>query len=265
MKRLLTAVLFALAACAAPVRRPQPPQTGFLDRQAVVDGVTYRYQVYVPASWTPDRRWPVVLFLHGAGERGDDGLLQTEVGLPSAIRRAPERFAAIVVIPQCRKNGWWNQPAMQAQALSALERSMQEWNGDPKRVILTGLSMGGYGTWAIGSRLAGRFAALVPICGGVGKRPLPTGTAVPFPGEGEPDPYAAVARQIGKTPVWVFHGAKDPTVSVEESRKMVEALKAAGGDVRYTEYPEAGHDSWTAAYRDPELATWMLSKELPGS
>jgi predicted peptidase len=263
MKLTSLSIVFAVAACAAPVRRAETPQTGFLDRQVAVDGVTYRYQVYVPQGWTPAQKWPVVLFLHGAGERGDDGLLQTEVGLPSAVRRTPARFPAVIVMPQCRKEAWWNQPAMQAQALRALEQSTQEWNGDPKRVVLTGLSMGGYGTWAIGSRLPGRFAALVPICGGIGKRPLPATVQVPFPGEGEADPYAAVARQIGKTPVWVFHGAKDPTVSVEESRKMVNALKAAGGDVRYTEYPEAGHDSWTAAYRDPELATWLMAKALP--
>ncbi len=259
MKLALTSLVL-FAACAVPVRPERPLPTGFLDRQVVVDGVTYKYQVYVPQAWTAQKKWPVVLFLHGAGERGEDGLLQTEVGLPSAIRRTPERFPAVVVMPQCRKNAWWNQPAMTAQALRALEQATVEWNGDTARTLLTGLSMGGYGTWSIASKFPGRFAALVPICGGIGKRPLPATVQVPFPGEGSTDPHATVAQQIGKTPVWVFHGAKDPTVSVDEARKMVEALKAAGGNVRYTEYPEAGHDSWTAAYRDPELATWLFSR-----
>jgi predicted peptidase len=247
---------------AAVLSAEAPRETGFLDRTLVSEGETYRYQVYVPSGWTPAHAWPVILFLHGAGERGQDGLIQTEVGVGSAIRRFPDRYPAVVVMPQCRTGAWWNHMPMQTMALAALDRAVKEWNGDARRLYLTGLSMGGYGTWAIAARLPGKFAALAPICGGVSKRDLPAGTTVPFPGDGTPDPFKVVAQAVGKTPVWVFHGAKDPTVMVSESRNMVEALKAAAGDVKYTEYPEAGHDSWTAAYRERDFPAWLLAQQL---
>lgn len=114
-------------------------ETGFLNRTVEIDGRKYRYQVYVPAEWTSTARWPVILSLHGAGEHGDDGLVQTEVGLGGAIRRHVDRFPAVVVMPQCRNGAWWQDPAMEAQALAALDRTMQEFNGDSDRVYLTGL------------------------------------------------------------------------------------------------------------------------------
>ena len=132
---------------------------------------------------------------------------------------------------------------MESVALKALGETIREFNGDPHRIYLTGLSMGGYGTWRLGANHPGRFAALVPICGGIRPPPrirLPRGSSLtPPPG----DPYAATAKKIGKTPVWVFHGDTDPTVPVTESRKMVEALKSAGGNVMYTEYEGVGHNS----------------------
>jgi predicted peptidase len=97
--------------------------TGFLNRTVTLGGATYRYVVYVPYEWSDDNTWPVVLFLHGAGERGSDGLKQTNVGLPAAIRRHPERFPAVVVMPQCLSNAWWPEPAMEAQALAALDQA----------------------------------------------------------------------------------------------------------------------------------------------
>ena len=236
------------------------PQTGFLNRTAVITRATYKYQVYVPADWSKDKRWPVILFLHGAGERGEDGLLQTQVGIATAIRTHADRFPCIVVIPQCRKNIWWTDPAMEAQALKALEQSMKEFKGDPDRVYLTGLSMGGYGTWSLASKYPGRFAALAPICGGV--RPPERGTSSPEAPSGDPkaDPYAEVARKVGKTPVWIFHGGADSTVPPSESRKMNDALKAAGGNVKYTEYAGVGHNSWDRAYAEPEFMPWLLSQ-----
>jgi predicted peptidase len=240
------------------------PETGFLNRTAVVDNVTYKYQVFVPENWNKKTKWPVILFLHGYGEEGDDGLLQTDVGLASAIRKHVERFPFVIVMPQCRKLDWWTNAPMEAQALKVLDQTMQEFKGDPQRVYLTGLSMGGYGTWALGSQNPGKFAALVPICGGVR---LPPGNHIvnAHDTDDSADPYAAVAQKIGKTPVWVFHGDADPTVPVTESQKMVAALKAAGGDVRYTEYPGVGHDSWDKAYDEADLFTWVLAQKLaPG-
>ncbi|HEU4387931.1 MAG TPA: prolyl oligopeptidase family serine peptidase [Blastocatellia bacterium] len=239
-------------------------QTGFLDRTLTLNGNKFRYQVFLPASWSRKSKWPVILFLHGAGERGEDGLLQTEVGIGRAIRRAVERFRCIVVLPQCSKNRWWTEPDMESVALEALEASIKEFNGDRSRIYLTGLSMGGYGTWSIARKHPGEFAALVVICGGIA--PPPGLRLDPAITAGVADnAYAETARKIGSTPVWVFHGDADPSVPVDESRRMVEALKATGGKVKYTEYPGVGHNSWDAAYGDSELMTWLLAQTLPNA
>jgi predicted peptidase len=250
---LFNAVIFALASSALGA------ETGFLDRAVKVGSETYRYQVFVPRDWSKQRKWPVILFLHGAGERGDDGIIQTEVGVGRAIRRYIDRFPAIVVMPQCRKDQWWTQDAMQEQALKAFEQSVKEFNGDPERFYLTGISMGGYGTWSIASKHPDKFAALAPICGGI--RP-PAAVAIPGAASiADADPYTEAARKISKIPVWIFHGGADPIVPPDESRKMNEALKALGGDVKYTEYENVTHNSWDKAYSEPELMKWMLNQK----
>ena len=227
----------------------------------MVGSETYRYQVYVPPQWNKKQAWPVILFLHGGGERGDDGVVQTQVGLGGGIRTHIERWPAIVVMPQCRKDTWWSSnPRMEAQALAALDRSIKEFHGDPKRVYLSGLSMGGYGSWAYGSKHAGKFAAMVVVCGGI---KVPESIRSGFPNVAESaDPYSDVAAKIGKTPVWIFHGGADPVVPVVESQKMNDALKAAGGNVRYTEYPGVNHNSWDKAYGEPELPKWLFALSL---
>lgn len=254
----LTLIVLVLLATPASARKRD---TGFLNRTLTLGSTSYRYQIYVPVNWDTPQKWPVILFLHGAGERGEDGLLQTEVGIGAAIRRNPERFPCIVVLPQCRKSQWWTAAEMEAQALKALELSIKEFKGDSDRIYITGLSMGGYGTWSIASKNPARFAALAPICGGV--RPPPN---VPNPaGTPKPDPsvdlYAEVARKVVKTPVWIFHGGADNVVPVSESRKMAAALKSAGGNVRYTEYEGVGHNSWDKAYRDPAFVSWLLGQK----
>ena len=257
-------IIIAVILCGIVVAGPawaRHPETGFLNRVVAVDGVNYDYQVFVPRNWSKNTKWPVILFLHGYGEEGDDGLVQTEEGLGMAIRNHVDRFPFVVVFPQCRKKDWWTNASMEAQALKALDQTMKEFKGDPQRVYLTGLSMGGYGTWDIGSKHAERFAALVPVCGGIRLPPgHHLGDLKDVPAD--PDPYAAVAQKIGKTPVWVFHGGADDTVPVTESRNMVEALKTAGGDVHYTEYEGVGHNSWDKAYDTAELFTWKLSHTL---
>ncbi len=238
-------------------------ETGFLDRTANEAGKVYRYQVYVPADFNSQKSWPVILFLHGSGERGSDGLLQTQVGLPHAIRQDSARFPFIVVMPQCSQGMTWSAPAMRSLAFEALDRSIKEFHGDRHRIYLSGLSMGGFGTWELALARPGQFAALVPICSGV--RPLSDwpDLRVDIPGDPKnPDPYAEVARRIGKTPVWMSHGDADDAVPVEESRHMAAALKAAGADFKYTEYPGVGHNSWDKAYAEPDLVLWLLSKSL---
>jgi len=252
---------FALLVALAAAGLAAPPETGFLNRTVAVDGVDYRYQVFVPANWTPDQKWPIVLFLHGAGERGDDGLAQTDVGLGHALRRFPDRYPAVIVMPQCRNDKFWSDPAMEAQALAALERSSKEFNGDAARTYLTGLSLGGYGTWAIAVRNPGKFAAIAPVCGGVVAPGSLRGIIPELEAEGG-DPYVTAAKKVGSTPVWIFHGDADKTVPVAESQKMNAAVRAAGGDVRYTEYPGVNHNSWDKAYAEPEFPKWLLSQRL---
>jgi len=230
-------------------------QTGFLDRSIVHAGTRYPYQVYVPATYDASRSWPGVLFLHGAGERGDDGLLQTTVGIAAAIRRHPERYPAIVVMPQAPRDSFWAGPPGDA-ALAALERTCAQFNVDTNRVYLTGLSMGGHGCWHIGYHHAERFAALLVICGFVGDRPNRP-TVVP-PGEGTP--YQRMAARLRERPIWIVHGEADSRVPVTESRLMAEALRAVGADVHYTELPGTDHDSWTATYNSESIVRWLFEQ-----
>ena len=253
------ALLLLLCAACAVAR----VQTGFLDRNVTVSGKSYRYQVYVPAEYRSKKSWPVILFLHGAGERGSDGLLQTDVGIGHAIRLEASRFPFVVVMPQCGREKIWGEPDMQAQALAALDASIKEFHGDRNHIHLSGLSMGGFGTWEIAAAHPGRFAALVPICSGV--QPQKDWPQLRLTLADDPkvtDPFVEVARRIGNTPVWMFHGDADQAVPVEQSRHMAEALKAAGAEYKYTEYPGVNHNSWDKAYAEPELVPWMLSKSL---
>lgn len=145
-------------------------QTGFLDRSIEHGGTRYPYQVYVPSNYDASVTWPVVLFLHGAGERGNDGLLQTEVGIGTAIRRYPQRYPAIVVMPQAPRDTFWGGSPGDA-AMAALDQTCKEFNTDARRVYLTGLSMGGHGSWMLAYRHVERFAAALVVCGFVGDRP----------------------------------------------------------------------------------------------
>ncbi|MGA8153321.1 MAG: dienelactone hydrolase family protein [Terriglobales bacterium] len=256
--RLLTLLLLLLIAVPAFGRKHE---TGFLNRAVVIGGQDYRYEVFVPEKFDRHKKWPVILFLHGVGERGDDGVLETDVGIAHAIRHNAANFPFIVVMPQCRKDSHWIHSNMQAQALDALEKSVKEFNGDRSRIYLTGLSMGGYGTWDMAAKYPGKFAAYVPICGGIHGPPGHPDVSVGLAQDPQvTDPYAETARRIGSTPIWIFHGGADPTVPVEESRKMAEALQVAKATVRYTEYPGVGHNSWDKAYAEPDLVPWLLAQ-----
>lgn len=260
-QRITLFLLLMIMFFAMPLRA-RNRETGFLNRSVQVGGTVYRYQVFIPAEWSKNKKWPVILYLHGAGERGEDGLIQTEVGIGTAIRRHAERFPSIVVFPQCRKNSWWTHPEMQAQALKALDQTMKEFNGDVQRVYLTGISMGGYGTWSIAAKYPGKFAALAPVCGGIRLPERVRNIAGNPPEDQSVDPYLATAQKIAKIPIWVFHGSADTTVPTSESQKMVAALKAAGANVKYSEYEGVGHNSWDRAYAEPDLMPWLLSQSL---
>jgi len=197
--------------------------------------VTMKYLLYLPKDYEQKPSWPLLLFLHGAGERGDDLSLVKKHGPPKLIE-AGQEFPFIVVSPQCPKDHWWE--PLELTAL--LDEIVQNTKVDQDHIYVTGLSMGGFGTWSLASYNPRRFAALVPICGG-----------------GDP----IWARRFAHVPIWIFHGAKDSVVLPKRSEDMVEALKKNGSNVQYTVDPEAGHDSWTKAYANPELYEWLLKQK----
>lgn len=235
------------------------PQTGFLDRSVTIDRVVYPYAVYVPRDWTPKQRWPVILFLHGAGERGSDGRRQMQIGVASAIRSGPERIPAIVVFPQAPDGQRWIGAPADA-AMAALREAVREFHGDRSRIYLTGLSLGGFGTWHLALAHPDTFAAIVPVCGGI----VPHGSATsvlqsPLTASAS-DPYALTAERLRHIPIRIFHGADDTVILPSESRTMFAALRAAGADVQYTEYEGVGHNAWDRAYGDAQLWTWLFAQ-----
>ena len=196
--------------------------------------INTRYQLYLPRAYDaqPEKRWPFILFLHGAGERGNNPALVANQGLPKLLQDQQD-FPFIVLSPQCVSGSRWHTDVLEA----VLAEAMREYRIDAERLYLTGLSMGGFGTWAMAIANPQRFAAIAPICGG-----------------GDPN---AVYR-IKHLPVWTFHGARDTIVPIESTERMVDALKKCGGQVLFTIYPEAGHDSWTQTYANQQLYDWFL-------
>jgi predicted peptidase len=211
--------------------------TGFINKRIEIDGTERRYVVYVPRQYDPEKKWPLILFLHGAGERGNDGLLQTEVGIGRAIRKHADWFPCLVLMPQCPERMWWDGARKDVE--QTLEKTLREYNIDPDRVYLTGLSMGGYACWMYGAEHAEKFAALMPICGGGREKD---------------------ASSLATLPIWAFHGASDDVVSPEESRKMVKAVRDAGGNIQYTEFEDTGHNSWDKAYGEEKHIKWLLQQ-----
>lgn len=196
-------------------------------------------------SWLPDgydaakqKRWPLVIFLHGSGERGDD--LEMLRGNDVARAMTLQKIPAILIAPQCPTNEWWMASALNPM----LDEVMKTYSVDPDRVYLTGLSMGGFGTFAWGAANPERFAALVPICGG-----------------GSP----ALAEKLKGLPIWAFHGDKDPVVPLQLSQSMIDAIQAVGGKAKLTVYPNVLHESWSYAYAEPELFKWMLAQRRGSS
>ena len=218
-----------------PTANVETGETSHSFKTTVEKEVELGYLQYVPPEYNEtEKDWPLMVFLHGMGERGDNLDLVKKHGPPKLIAEGKD-FPFIVVSPQCPQWSWW---PTEVEALDALiDRICSEYRVDEDRIYLTGLSMGGFGTWSLACHSPDRFAAIAPICGG-----------------GEPEK----AEKIAHLPVWVFHGAKDNVVPVKRSKEMVEALKEAGGTPKLTIYPDAGHDAWTQAYNDEELYDWFL-------
>ncbi|MEQ8673063.1 MAG: prolyl oligopeptidase family serine peptidase [Aggregatilineales bacterium] len=205
------------------------------------------YLLHLPDGYEEtEESFPLILFLHGMGERGNDlDLLRTQ-GLAKKLDHQHD-FPFIVVSPQCSLDSWWS---LQIDVLiRLLDEIIATHRVDTTRVYLTGLSMGGYGTWALASSYPERFAAIAPICGGM-------------------DHWFDLetrAQALSKMPIWTFHGAADDVVPITLTERVIAAIEAAGGTVKYTIYPRVNHDSWTQTYANPELYTWFLSHTLSGN
>jgi predicted peptidase len=263
MKPIVLA-LAALLGFAAPAHA----ETGFLDRAITVGGVVHRYQVYVPAEPAPGGKpWPVILDLHGKGPEGLDGLKQTEGGVAQAIRNNRAQFPALVILPQAQPGRRWLDTDMQDLAMAELDRTMAEFHGDPARTYLTGFSMGATGAYRFAYRWPTRFAAMAVIAGRVTTFDVRTypeadkqADRLANPFVAAPDPFAALARGLGRLPILIAHGDVDTTVPTEQSRKLVAALQAAGADVTYRENPGGGHvDTAMRTYADPQTLAWLLA------
>lgn len=251
-------LLILMTACQSS---PIATTGAFVAREIESDGTVHRYQVFVPASRFRKGKLPVVLFLHGSGERGSDGEKPTLAGLGPYLRQHTGDFPALAVFPQAPEDTEWTESAGKI-ALAALDASLREFGGDPDRVYLTGLSMGGYGAWELALQQPARFAALVPVCGGItvdwtdarpGLRAHSVADAA--------DPFVATAQRLRDVPTWIFHGGKDDVVPPHQSRRMDAALKAAGArDARYTEFPDANHNSWDATYAHAPMWDWLFSQ-----
>ncbi len=208
-------------------------------RKKVTKVVYCNYLLYLPAEYGQSKeKWPLIMFLHGAGERGNNIEAVKRHGPPKLIKQG-KSFDFIIISPQCPKNIWW--PEKNEVLINLLDDVEAKYRVDSDRVYLTGLSMGGFGTWSLATAYPKRFAAIAPICGG-GER--------------------HAAYRLKNTPVWAFHGAKDNVVPVEESKQMVDAVNTKGGKAKLTVYPEADHDSWTQTYENPELYQWFLSHRI---
>lgn len=238
--------------CLMPKKaRAAESQTVHAFERTVTRTIGYKFLLALPQGYSPrgERRWPLLLFLHGSGERGNDVWSVANHGPPKLLRSggadAATRMLAenfIVVSPQCPKNGWWETEAL----LALLDEIIATHQVDRARVYLTGLSMGGFGAWHLGLSHPERFAALAPICGGGD-----------FPSLHLADTHKRVP--LRSLAVWAFHGAKDRSVPLDESERMIAALKHHQvNEAKLTVYPDAGHDSWTRTYANPELYTWFL-------
>jgi predicted peptidase len=194
-----------------------------------------KYLLFLPEGYgQQQKKWPLILFLHGSGERGDD-LEKVKKHGPPKIVQTRKDFPFIVVSPQCPEDDGWT--TRTEVLINLLDEIIARYDVDTERVYLTGLSMGGYGSWALASEYPDRFAAVVPICGG-GNRTM--------------------SLMLKDVPIWAFHGGKDNAVPVEESKELVDAINARGGNAKLTIYPEAPHDSWTQTYNNQELYDWLL-------
>lgn len=236
MSKFLALVLMLLVVLQSsdslPAAEPGAQQAIQTDYQAQT-GLSFL--LYLPEDYDSQEKWPLLLFLHGSGERGHE-LDKVKVHGPPKLIAEGKQFPMIVVSPQCPQFQRWEMGQLKA----LLDYMEETYKVDQDRIYVTGLSMGGYGTWQLAVNFPDRFAAIVPICGA-----------------GDRDG----AKRIAHIPTWAFHGGDDGAVPIRGSTEMIKAMQKAGGDPKFTFYPLADHDSWTESYANPELYEWLLEQK----
>jgi predicted peptidase len=238
MNRIL-ASLGALLVSVSSTCADDAKKTGFVEKVHKDSAGEHKYVVFIPHEYMGDKEFPVILFLHGSGETKGGSKMPVEVGIGPAIKKREKAFPFIAVIPQAEKRPWSAGSYDGNLAIAILDEVCKEYKTDKNRIYLTGLSMGGMGTWSHAMKTPDRWAAIVPICG-----------------RGD----VKSADKIKDLPCWCFHGDADAAVNVSGSRDMIAAIKKAGGNPKYTEYPGVGHNSWDMAYGTDEVYEWLLKQ-----
>ena len=239
--RLLPATLSICAFMIAPLKGEAPVPGTLTKSSADVKSdqgtpAKLGYWTYLPKGEKPQAGWPLLVFLHGAGERGSDLELVKKHGPPRLAGNSTELESFLMIAPQCPSDRWWDTVAVK----DLIDQTMASQPVDPKRIYITGISMGGFATWNLLKEHPGLMAAAVPICGA-----------------GDP----VTVSRFKSVPIWAFHGDKDEAVPVQRSIDMVEALKKVDGNIRFTLYEGVTHDSWTRTYANPELYKWLLEQK----
>jgi predicted peptidase len=224
------------------VAQPKGDWKALLEKRTFKEGGgEMPYRLMKPEGYDPKKSYPLVVFLHGAGERGKNNENQLVHGVRDfAKAEHRKKYPCFLIAPQCPAGSFWTKKEPERLVLELIPALRKEFSIDARRIYITGLSMGGYGTWDLLARRPELFAAAVPICGG-----------------GNPK----MAERFAKVPIWAFHGDKDGAVPVASSREMIAAIEKAGGKPKYTEYKGVGHDSWTQTYRDEKMFAWLFEQK----
>ena len=241
MKPHLISLLTLLTGCGglnmSSVNAKAPKGTGFMVKTITVNDETRKYGLFVPHDYSPSKHYPVIVFLHGVLQAGSDGTTNMGEGIGPTIAKTPEKYPFIVVFPQ--SSGDWTGDARDRLAIATLDAIQKDYSTDPDRVILTGLSNGGYGVWHIAAMHPDRFSAIVPVAG---------------------QPSYDDCPKLTHIPIWCIHNSGDFLIFPGGSREMCKRIKEAGGNVKYTERQSFGHGGWDEIYGDPELLNWMLAQ-----
>ncbi|MFO0842247.1 MAG: prolyl oligopeptidase family serine peptidase [Gemmataceae bacterium] len=245
MHRALPLLLLPMVAMA----QKKPDLDALFEKHTFTKGdASLNYRMMTPPKVEGKKTYPLVVFLHGAGERGDDNAAQLKHGAAEFAKASTrKKHPCYVIAPQCPEKGWWagrfrgkEMPGSGPLVLELIDKLCQELPIDKKRIYITGLSMGGFGSWALMAQRPELFAAGIPICGGGDEK---------------------AAGKLAKIPIWAFHGDEDKAVKGDLSRAMVKAIEKAGGKPKYTEYEGVGHDSWTQTYKNPEVIDWLFAQK----